>query len=67
MHGIIAVGTFVEAWINTPWEPITEEDDVPANDKGITTFKSVYFETSENEIRAHNAHKLEKNGLSLCS
>ena len=46
MHGIIAVGTFVEAWINTPWEPIPEpgssdkdekkeEDDVPANDEGI--------------------------------
>ena len=47
VHGIIAVGTFVEAWINTPWEPIPEpgssdkdekkeEDDVPANDEGIT-------------------------------
>ena len=46
VHGIIAVGTFIEAWINTPWEPIPEpgsgdsdekkeeEDDVPANDEG---------------------------------
>ena len=39
VHGIIAVITFVEAWINTPWEPIPEptsgdnekkEDDTPA-------------------------------------
>jgi len=54
VHGIIAVGTFVEAWINTPWEPIPEpgssdkdekkeEDDVPANDEEIPSFMSVLF------------------------
>ena len=54
VHGIIAVGTFIKAWINTPWEPIPEpgsgdsdekkeeEDDVPANDEGkINTQKGV--------------------------
>ena len=45
LHGAIAFGTLIEAWVNTPWEPIPEpgsenkdekkdEDDVPANDEG---------------------------------
>lgn len=51
VHGIIALITFVEAWINTPWEPIPEptsgdnkEDDTPAvADENIPSFISVMF------------------------
>ena len=54
LHGGIAVATFIEAWVNTPWEPIPEPGSVDQgndenknesapSDEEIPSFMSVLF------------------------
>ena len=67
LHGAIAIGTFIEAYINTPWEPIPEpgsenkdekkdEDDVPANDEGKSERQKVELTPSPSDFFDNFSH-----------